>query len=185
MPVYSARVYRHFEFCERYKNIAGTMKVVFMVVLLASSALPVLTQENAATPFTIVISPEKPTVKAGSDVWIKVQLTNNSSEDLDLSGSVSDLTGLDSNLNFEVRDDLGKLAPKRVHKHPELAGGRANLDRILKSGQSLTENQNISRLHDMTQPGKYVIRVSRRLSNNPNDGVVKSNTITVTVTPSD
>jgi hypothetical protein len=161
----------------------GNMRVVFMVLLLASSALPAVTQDAASKPSTIVISTEKPTVKAGSAVWIKVQLTNNSSEDLDLSGSVSDLTGLDSNLKFEVRDDLGKSAPKRVYKHPELAGGTANLDRILKPGQSDTEEQNISRLHDMTQPGKYVIRVSRRLSNNPNDGVVKSNTVTVTVTP--
>jgi hypothetical protein len=41
----------------------------------------------------------------------------------------------------------------------------------------------VSRLHDMSRPGQYVIQVSRYVSDNLKDGVLKSNIITVTVTP--
>jgi hypothetical protein len=41
----------------------------------------------------------------------------------------------------------------------------------------------ISRLYDLSQPGDYTIQLSRAVSDDPKNGVVKSNVITVTVTP--
>jgi len=43
----------------------------------------------------------------------------------------------------------------------------------------------VSRLFDMTEPGKYVIQVYRRATDDGRGAIVKSNTITVTVTPAD
>lgn len=159
------------------------MRILAALLLVATSAVLVLAQDRAAKqPFTIAISPVNATVKAGADVWIKVQLTNTSKQDLDTSANISDLTGLDPNFVPQVRDSRGHLAPKRVYPHPELAGGHPVLDRILRPGENLAEEQNVSRLYDMTRPGEYVIQVSRDVPKELGKGTVKSNTITITVT---
>jgi len=50
----------------------------------------------------------------------------------------------------------------------------------VKPGKTETSGITITLLHDMTQPGTYTIQGSRRISDEPNDGVVHSNKITVT-----
>jgi hypothetical protein len=52
----------------------------------------------------------------------------------------------------------------------------------LKPGEAQAGTATITRLYDLSRPGNYTIQVSQPLSDNPEDGVVKSNTITVTVT---
>jgi len=64
----------------------------------------------------------------------------------------------------------------------ELATGRA-VFRTLKAGTSITDEINLNRLDDFSRPGQYTIQVSRPVSENPKDGVVKSNEIHVSVTP--
>jgi hypothetical protein len=160
------------------------MRFVFVLLLTGAPVmLPSQTENHAAKqPFTIAISSKSPTVKAGSSVWVVVQLTNTSDQGLNASAAFSDLTGVDPNFVFDVRDSRGHLAPKRMHDHPELAGGHV-VFRTLPPRGSLTDPADIGRLYDLSQPGKYVIQVSRRASDNPKDGVIKSNKITVTVTP--
>jgi hypothetical protein len=157
--------------------------IVTLLLVTVPMALVNGQDRSVKQPFAIVISAEEQTLKAGSTVSIKVRLTNTSSQPLDASGSFSDLTGLDSNFLFDVRDNQGHLAPKRIYRHSELAGGHAILDRIVRPGETLTENQDISRLYDMTKPGKYVIQISREIPKEMGGGVVRSNTVAVTVTP--
>lgn len=133
-------------------------------------------------PFTIKISTDKPVVKAGSEVSIKVHLTNTSKRVMDCSATISNMTGVDPNYLFEIRDQVDNPAPLRVYEHPELATGQP-ISRSLKPGESFTDEQEVSRLIDMSRPGNYVIQVSRRASENKKDGVVKSNIITVRITP--
>ena len=99
----------------------------------------------------------------------------------DKSGCYCGPSGLDSYLTWEVRDDQGHFAAKRVYPHPELATRSAILERIVKPGESLAGSQDISRLYDMSRPGKYVIQASRRVSDTKDAYVVKSNKVTVTV----
>ena len=55
---------------------------------------------------------------------------------------------------------------------------------LLKPGGSNSFDSYIGRRNDMSRPGKYMIQVSRFISGTrKEDGVVKSNTITVTVVP--
>jgi len=51
-----------------------------------------------------------------------------------------------------------------------------------RPNESTKENIALSDLYDLSHPGQYTIQVSRAVSDKPKDGVVKSNTITVTVT---
>lgn len=139
-------------------------------------------QQSNNPPFKIAITSETPTVVAESDVWIKVSLTNTSNHDLDDSGGYLTRIDLDPNFRFEVRDERGKLIPKRTYPHPELRTGYP-VNRSISPGQTFTQEQRVSALYDMRKPGKYTIQVSRRASDNPKDGEIKSNIVTVTVTP--
>jgi len=117
------------------------------------------------------------------DMWVVVKITNHSTERLDESGSISGMTGLDPNLGFDVRDTRGNLIARKAYEHPELATGHP-VNRSIESGETLTEEQNISRLCDITQPGSYVVQVSRSRFGGTTSGVVKSNKVTIVVTAS-
>ena len=141
-----------------------------------------LCQQSNNPPFKIAITTESPTVVAGSDVWIKVSLTNTSDHDVNEGAMYITEINLDSTFRFEVRDERGKLVPKRTYPHPELRTGYP-VNRSISPGQTFTQEQRVSALYDMRKPGKYTIQVSRRASDNPKDGELKSNLVTVTVTP--
>jgi hypothetical protein len=158
-----------------------TLMKLFLI-LLASTALTPVHAQSLPDPFSITLTAKNATVKSGTSVWVKIQLTNNSAQDLDESGTINGMTGADPNLSFDVRDEDGKLKQKKVHKHAELASGKP-INRTIAPGQTLEEEQDVSRLFDTTEPGKYVIQVSRRVSDDQKNKLVKSNTITVTVTP--
>jgi hypothetical protein len=166
------------------KAQGGIMRVRIGIALIAATTVLCFASGPAGTmqPLAITISTDKAEVKAGSDVWIKVHLTNTSSREIDLSANINDMIRVDPNYVFDVRDASGNPVPKKVHKHPELATGHA-VFRSLKPGESVTDEQDISGLDDLSQPGQYAIQVSRRTSDKEKDGLVKSNTITITVTP--
>jgi surface-anchored protein len=158
------------------------MRNLFVTMLIASCAFAALASGTAPQPFKISISTEKSEVKAGTDVWVKVSVTNTSNHVMDMSANINDMIGVNPNYTFDVRNSAGTPAAKRTYKHLELATG-SPIFRSLKPGESLTDEQNLSRLDDFSQPGQYQIQVSQRVSDNDKDGVIKSNTITVTVTP--
>ena len=156
--------------------------VLVVLVILISAVLTFGHRPSVKQPFEIRISAESQSVKVGSSAMISVRLTNNSNRSLDLSGTFYDLTGQDSNFIFEVRDQRGRMVAKRTYPHAELAGGKAILGRVVNPGGTLTENQDVARIYDMTRPGKYTVQVSRPVSfTDKNAQVVKSNEITITV----
>jgi hypothetical protein len=159
------------------------MRIISVLVLAAAALAFPLRFHAANKPFSLVISSESKSFKAGSAVVINVSLTNNSDKDIDASANISDSTGIDPNFLFDVRDAAGNLVAKRVYKNPELSTGHAMLGRLIKPGRTFEENADLNRLYDMSRPGEYDIQASRRASENENDGVVKSNGIRIAVTP--
>jgi hypothetical protein len=159
------------------------MRMIPVLLLIVTVLAVPLRFHAAKKPFTLVISSESKSFKTGSAVEIKLSLTNNSDGDIDASANISDLTGVDPNFLFDVRDAAGNLVSKRVYKHPELATAHAMLNRLIKPGRSLEEKPDLNRLYDMSRPGEYDVQASRRASENENDGVVKSNRIRITVIP--
>ena len=135
---------------------------------------------TAQKAFSITIGTEKAAVKTGSQVWVKIQLTNTSNREVDCSAAYVD--GVDARYQYDVRGVGGNPVRKIVKQHPELVSGSIQLC-TLKRGESTDGGNDISTLFDMSQPGEYVIQLSRPVSSNPKDGVVKSNKIVVTVTP--
>ena len=149
---------------------------------------------SAASPVnSITISAFRDSVKTKSPVYIIVEFKNNSDHDLEF-GRV--LSGADCRI--DVRDVQGKLPPETgfgyIHNghvaHPEQDLTRFSLSDLtdnglwasVKAGQSTEWVINAARFYDMTQPGKYTIRVEREDPADPKT-ILKSNTVTVTVTP--
>ncbi len=160
------------------------MRISFLLLLLAG--IPVLTSRSASqnqqAPFSIAISTDTPVIKAGSDVWIKIQKTNLSPHDIDCTAAPSNATAVDRKYQYEVRDSNRIPLAKISKTHPELESGSI-WPCTLKPGQSTPPNDNrISGLYDLSHPGKFEIQISQDVSNNPKAGVVKSNTIILTVT---
>jgi hypothetical protein len=80
-----------------------------------------------------------------------------------------------------VRDEHGKLVPKRTYPHPELGFPGSVKFGAMVPGETTTEEQEVSALYDMRKPGKYTIQVWKR---DP-DYDIKSNVVTITVPPKD
>ncbi len=109
-------------------------------------------------------------------------LTSISNQTLVLRCSVGPLTA-DQHYTVRVHDKSGKDAPEteygrhaRLH---QLIGSDAAT--LLKPGEKLEEDTVLSTVFDLTSPGEYEVQLSRPVSDDPKDGVVKSNIIAITV----
>ena len=149
-------------------------------LLLLLSCGPVTTQNATGQQLTITISALAPSVKAGSDVRVIVKITNHTTESLDEKEIISAMTSVDPNLTFEVRDMRGNLMRKKPYEHPKRAAEHS-LNRSILSGATLIQEQNISSFYDLSQPGSYVLQVSRSPSRGTTSEVVKSNQLTIEV----
>lgn len=122
-------------------------------------------------------------VKAGEDVGVNITKTVTSKHEVDCSIAWSNLSGLDEKYQYDVRDSSGNPVGKHTTTQPlpYMSGLSSG---VCKPGEAPgnSGNNTITRLYDLSRPGKYTIQVSQPTSNNPADGAVKSNTITVTVT---
>jgi hypothetical protein len=139
-----------------------------------------LCQQSNKPSFKIAITSAPATVVAGAEVSIEVSLTNTSDHDV-YEGVGYERGNLASIFRFEVRDEHGKLVPKRTSPHPELGHMGSVRFSTTHRGETWTQNQEVSALYDMCKPGKYTIQVWIR---DP-DYDIKSNIVTVTVTPND
>lgn len=167
--------------------LLGWMLGAFCMTLAPASA------QTANPPFIVMISAEAPaaniapdsyTVKAGSEVFIKVRLTNTSLQDLSIGVDSDSRTEVNFYHHYEVRDGSGNSAKKRAITHPEIGStGHGWPDRIVKPGETLEiDSDRISRLYDLTQPGKYTIQLTRAVSGVPSNGEVSSKIIALAVT---
>jgi hypothetical protein len=162
----------------------ATMKTLCVSILICTSLMVLAPAfgQVAKSPYSITISTDKPTVAAGSNVFIKVKLTNISNEVVDCS--TYDLAGgTDRYYQFDVRDENGAPVKKRDLSLYHDGSWRGKCD--LEPGKSMESEKLVSWLHDFSKPGKYLIQISRRFSDDPNPQYAKSNTITITVLPPD
>ena len=140
------------------------MNAYRMAALLLLTSLSVPAQDRPAQDLLVLsIRPVETMIKTGSDVAIWIKLTNDSTSTVDLSASWSDLTGVDPNYEYDIRDSRGNAVAHRIHSHPELGTGRAIFG-DLPSGQSTEFSEDISRLVDIANPGIYTIQLRRSFS---------------------
>ena len=154
------------------------LKRKLLVAGMVFAALPFIFGQPKQAPFSLDISAVKSSVKAGSDVWIKVTMTNISNHSVDCSSAY--VNGIDRRLRYNIRDGKGNSTEKHS-EHPETIPGSilmCNLD----PGSHITNESRISWLHDLSHPGQYEVQVFRDASDLPSDGLVKSNKINIVIT---
>lgn len=157
------------------------MRLERNVALAIASILAILWVSRAIyaqTPFSITISTDKQTVIAGSDVYIKIKLTNTSDGTVDCSSAYSN--GLDRRYLYDVHDKDGKSVEK-PGEHHELNGVSFSMC-DLPPGDTANGETRITTLYDLTKPGKYTVQLSRFIGKDEKEGLVKSNTLTLVVT---
>jgi hypothetical protein len=108
---------------------------------------------------------------------MKIRLTNTSQQDI-VGGGGFHAQGLDTSYRYGCRNVVGKSVEKEI-----VMVGSAHDVPVLKPGESHEETAPVSRACDLSRPGQYEIQVSRKIPNDPQHGVVKSNTIKITVKP--
>ena len=122
--------------------------------------------------------------KAGSPIFLLVTLTNNSTRTVSVPSFDGDC------YTINVRDEHGVSLPEsdevrrnKAAKVPNARVLRSGLTGELKPHEALRRTIDLSQYVDIGHPGKYTIHVTRKLPQELGRGEVKSNTISVTVTP--
>jgi hypothetical protein len=147
--------------------------------------------QPAAPNLSITISTPDEVVKAGSEVKVKVLFTNSSDQVISMSHTLAPNPGEVDNW-IDVRDENGKLAPQTQYgkkikgdeSTPPAATNASSMAVEMKPGETARAHIQVTKLFDLSRPGKYTIQVDRfdRLENG-SGAWAKSNIITVTVIP--
>jgi hypothetical protein len=148
---------------------------------------------GAESPFEIAISADQDTVKSGNSLVITITVTNTSDHDITL-----DDTSPHCDYAVSVWDSSGKAAQetpmgrtmkiKNICATFSLRHTRPTLKPITAPSNDSGLAADVSHLvitdlYDITRrAGQYTIQVERKLPEQLGSGIVRSNTITVTVT---
>jgi len=145
------------------------------------SALAVVGQTAEKLPLSLTIKAYESTWPPGhmGEIFIEANLKNVSHHTLTL------LPARLSFYTYEVKRDGIVLPETEVgRKFREDDRGQPMIDNTFRTNQTATDRIPINDLRDMSQPGTYTIQVFWPMNwANPDEGIVKSNIITVTVRP--
>jgi hypothetical protein len=122
---------------------------------------------------------DKESMKVDSPIFLRGQVTNTSGHEIVVDSSLY-------KDDVEVRDAAGNLVQltetgRRFREHLGTSGKLQNHQHIKVGGHIWESFPNPHELYDMSRPGEYSIQVS--LYDDETKTWVKSDTITVTVTP--
>jgi hypothetical protein len=150
---------------------------LFAMVLATASNNVAQTAAVPSEPprYTLVISAVHSTVKAGAKVTIEIAMKNTSDKPMALHAEIEDYGFM---VDVTVVGGGPALDTDRGHQWKHDQGMRQSSSGpgfMLKPGETDKGPLTISDLYDFSRPGKYSVQVRR--------GIVKSNTIIVTVAP--
>ena len=167
------------------------MRSIAMILLMAGVSLVLVRQSNAANQmsaaFSIAISTDTPVIKVGSRISIKIKLTNTSNHNISISDVYDNASlfdrGVDISYEQKIWDSRNNLVKRNDQSKDEPAITGFSVLHTLKPGESLDTVTNLTGRYDLSQPGKYVIQLFRLAANKSADRTVKSNKITLMLTP--
>ena len=121
--------------------------------------------------------------KTAKGIGINIVKRNISKQEIDCSDARNIFTGLDDKYQYDVRDSNGDPVPQRTIQEPQNAHPYIETISCKPDTPTVSPSLVLDKVYDLTKPGVYTIRVSQPVSENPLDGEVRSNKITVTVVP--
>jgi hypothetical protein len=160
----------------------------FSLAILTLTGHAALSQ-SAKPPFSITISSPKDSVPHGGEVTVKITLTNISDHEINLERAPREDQG-QSHHAVIIRDDHGDLVPQKKPVRVGKDEAEREINALphgsqilftLKPGESLKDGIVLDGMYDLSQPGKHTIQIERY--DYVTKAVVKSNTITFTLTP--
>jgi hypothetical protein len=160
---------------------------LFSLLLVAMNLATAMPRQTLVPkqPFTLVISTEKSTVKAGAPVTILLRVTNTSDHDMPPGFWGQNRLGVDDFTDvIEVRDSHGRSLMKRKVDPADGTIGNGMDEMMITPGKTREYVQDYSRWYDLSRPDVYTIQVLRPFSENGKKGTVKSNKLSITITPS-
>ncbi len=134
--------------------------------------------------FSLTIS-AKTAIQQGSDVKIRIALTNTSTRKLSVLHEKANEIGELVGFSLDVRDTNNIQVPltaygKAYYNH-ELALVVAPYYADVQPGQTLEDWIVVSKLYDLSKPGKYAIQVQR--TDEDTSLVIKSNVLPIIIAP--
>jgi hypothetical protein len=177
----------------RKKKAIQAFTIVFAsffshALLVAGQGTPSSSTMSGTTtaPLLLKLRAVNSTVRAGTIPQVQITIVNTSNGPVLME--VRPSTWL---FSFDVRNSQGKQSPSRrgrvladpTHKgiqpqdYPPLEGGPA--EEIFPGKSVVMNNIPVSDLHDLSQPGTYMITVHRAYGGS----IIKSNSIAITVIP--
>ena len=160
------------------------MRSSLSLLLLATTSAAVGFAEAQRPFFSLFLKAERTVVAAGSTVQVKCLITNKSGHTV----SVRERSSMED-YRIEVWDAEGLSVSEtelgRTLRDVSKGGVILNRNFVakVKSGATYEDTIDVSAFYEMQNAGKYRIRVQRELPKELGQGVVKSNTISVTVAP--
>jgi hypothetical protein len=132
--------------------------------------------------FQIEISAPSDEVQLGGDALIVIALTNLAEHQI-LFAHRPGMNNPEFSYAFQVRNAAGRVVEETAYGresrvHPETEGRTVD---YVQPGQSVTQTAHLARLVNLSRPGRYTVRVSRR--DPESQTVVESNEITLNVVP--
>jgi hypothetical protein len=156
-------------------------KIVWLHLILCT--LMVRPVFAAVAPFSLQIAAQQDQLKVGEDIMLDVTIINTSDRLITLAD-----TNRACDYVWDVRDESDKGVPdtplmrqKGCPSTGSALTGR-NMVIMLKPTESYKLELSVRELKTISQPGKYTIQLSRALSQNDKETVVKSNKVTISVT---
>jgi hypothetical protein len=167
-----------------------------MLLVAALGVVGVSPAQLAQPLYTITISTPESVIKVGSEVRLDVTTKNVSNQTIYMFFSTA--PGRDPEIH--LRDSKGNPVletpyGQKVHgtdpNRRPFSGSVFGYQETLKPGETFEEKLNLSEEYDLSKPGEYTIQVRRHDVLSEDDlksksrtvAFVKSNTITITITP--
>ena len=163
------------------RSLVYAAAAIFLLAALVAGA------PHQRKPFTLTLQAPKQPLKAGKPLLLRVKVTNTSNHAVDVPVSRGGLYGRPGQIyQVHVLDERGRPAPPWAPPPPKgktVIYGGSMPGFSLKPGGSLTDRVNITHVYDLSRSGKYKIWIAEPFYRGPGlpNGLVKSNTITVTV----
>ena len=151
--------------------------MIVLLSLLVGAALPQTARQQI--PFSFVIDAPNQ-VQSGSPITVRVTITNTSKatiglDEMEVSPYIGIVRGADGILTPETEQGRKIKEKQKQRVDPNFVASR--FASPLGPGKSVTAECVVSKLYDMSVPGKYSIQLERIWGRN----VIPSNTITVNV----
>lgn len=159
------------------------MKSVLAFCILLTIGTQVPSGGAPAAPFTLKVEAQSPSVVAGGKIVLEIALRNVSQGDLVVRQTMRPDQG-EWDYGVDVRDEKGDRVDQTKYgrNREQIIRLLSSHMHTLKPDQTLNAEITLSKLFDLTVPGRYTIQVSRHVDDHESEPLVRSDTTTITVT---